>query len=356
MKHSRTLSLLLALLMILALTACSSGGANETPTGTDSLPLGTQPDGTTADTQPLPDKDLDVRIMVLSGTTGFGMAKLADDAAAKKSALNYSVSVETDASVILPALLNGSVDIAALPTNAAATLVSKKPDCVKVLAVNTLGVLYVMTNEGVTVSSFDDLRGKTVYCPAQNPAFIFTGLCEKNGLKVGTDITVDTSYAQPADLRTALVAGKVDIAVIPEPMVTIAKSANDKLSVALDLTAEWAKAFGETSALTQGCVVVRTAFAEAHPVEVAKFLEEYEASIRFVQENPNDAGVMIEAQGIFTNGKVAAKAIPNCNICFMTGDAMADALDSFYHVLFGIAPASVGGAVPDRSLYYGLTK
>lgn len=346
----RTLSLLLALLMLLTLTACTSGGT-ETPTGT-----GTPESDTAPATDAVPDKDLEIKIMVLSGTTGFGMAKLADDAANGRAALKYKLSVETDASVILPALINGSVDIAALPTNAAATVNAKKDNTVQVLAVNTLGVLYVVTGEGVSVSSFADLRGKTVYCPAQNPAFIFQGICEKNGLTVGTDVTVDTSYAQPADLRTALAAGQVDIAVLPEPMVTIAKNANDKLTVALDLTAEWASAFGESSALAQGCVVVRTAFAEAHPAEVAKFMEEYAASIAFVKEDPNTAGVMIEAQGIFTNGKVAAKALPNCNICFLTGNEMADALDSFYGVLFSIAPASIGGKLPDRSLYYGLTK
>ncbi len=346
-----TLALLLALCLSLPLLSCE-GTSDET--GTDAAAGTDSASASDMETEPTVDTDLEVKVSVLSGTTGFGMAQLMDQSAKGKSTLKYTFSVETDASNILPSLLNGSVDIAALPTNAAANLYAKKADSVRVLAVNTLGVLYVVTGEGVSVSSFADLKGKTVYCPAQNPTFVFTALCQKNGLEPGKDITIDNTYAQPAELRTMLAAGNVDIAVLPEPMVTIAESANDKLSTALDLTAAWNEAFGDSAALTQGCVVVRTAFAKEHPAEVAAFLAEYESSVKFVSENPSEAGTMIEEQGIFAKGAVAAKAIPHCNLCFITGQEMADKLTSFYNVLFSVAPASIGGAVPDTQLYYGV--
>ena len=349
-KLSRTLTavlaLLLALCLSLPLTACGGESPTETATGTGSETVTEAARDTDTATGQTVDKNLNVNVAVLSGTTGFGMAQLMEQSSKGASALKYTFRVESDASNILPALLNGSVDIA--------NLYAKKAGAVQVLAVNTLGVLYVVTGEGVSVSSFEDLKGKTVYCPAQNPTFIFTALCRKNGLEPGKDITIDNTYAQPAELRTVLAAGKVDIAVLPEPMVTIARSANDKLTAALDLTAAWSAAFGESAALAQGCVVVRTAFAEAHPAEVAAFLAEYEASVKFVMENPAEAGTMIEAQGIFAKGAVAAKAIPHCNLCFITGQEMADKLTSFYTTLFGVAPASIGGAVPDNGLYYGV--
>ena len=353
----RVISLLLTLCLIFAVgavfTACGGDGKTtdtNTATGT-TAPDGTSDNQTTPDTTPEATVKTDVKVMVLNGTTGFGIAPLMDKNSKGEAANNYTFSVETDASNITAALINGSVDMAALPTNAAANLNAKKPGSVQVLAVNTLGVLYLMSGEGTTITSMEDLRGKTVYCPAQNPSFIFTYLCKQNGLVPGTDITIDTSYAQPADLRTALVAGQVDIAVLPEPMVTIAKSANDKLTVDLDLTAEWDKCTTPGS-LAQGCIVVRTAFAAEHPEAVAAFLAEYETSINFVKENPAEAGTMIEAQGVFAKGAVATKAIPNCNICFLTGEDMKAMLQQFYTVLHGVAPASVGGAIPGDDLYY----
>ncbi len=298
------------------------------------------------------DDELEIKISVLNGTTGFGAAKLMSDAKSGNTLLNYNIAVETDASNITAGLINGSIDIAALPTNAAATVYNKTEGKIKIAAVNTLGVLYLMTN-GVEISSISDLEGKTVYCPAQNPAFIFEAICRANGLIPGENITIDTAFAQPADLRTALVSGQVDIAVLPEPMVTIAKSANKDLTAALDLTVEWEKAYGEDT-LMQGCIVVRSEWAEAHPKELEEFLENYKASVEFTTASAKEASQMIVDAGIFAQAPVAEKAIPNCNIVYIDGEAMADALDVFFAKLYEVKPASVGGKLPDSNIY--LTK
>ncbi len=291
-------------------------------------------------------------VMVLNGTTGFGMAKLISDKTNGATAYPYNISVETDASNITAALISGNCDIAALPTNAAANVAQKTNGGIKVIAVNTLGVLYVMSNKDTqSIASFEDLRGKTVYCPAQNPTFLFKAVCEANGLVVGQDIIIDNTYAQPADLRTALVSGVIDLAVLPEPMVTIAKSANASLTASLDLTAEWEKHFPKDS-LMQGCVVVRTEYLEKNEKVVKKFLEEYKASIEFVNKNPAEAGDMIVAAGIFAQAPVAAKAIPNSNICYIDGREMKAGLEKFYEVLLKTAPASIGNALPAEDFYY----
>lgn len=327
MKITKLISIILtAMLLIAALVAC----------------------------QPSQDPEIDVQpnVMVLNGTTGFGMAKLISDNTAGTAALTYNITVETDASNITAALVSGSCDIAALPTNAAANLAQKTNGGIKVIAVNTLGVLYVMSNtETQTISSFEDLRGKTVYCPAQNPTFLFKAVCEANGLVVGTDIIIDNTYAQPADLRTALVSGAVDLAVLPEPMVTIAKSGNASLTACLDLTKEWEKHYPADS-LMQGCVVVRTEFLENNEAAVKAFLEEYKASIEYVNQNPAEAGEMIAATGIFAQAPVATKAIPNSNICYIDGAEMKAGLEKFYEILFQVAPASIGNALPAEDLYY----
>ena len=297
------------------------------------------------------DNTLEIKISVLNGTTGFGAAKLISDATEGKTALNYKFTVESDASNITAGLINGSIDIAALPTNAAATVYNKTEGKVKIAAVNTLGVLYLLTN-GTTVSSISELEGKTVYCPAQNPAFILEAILRANGLVPDENVTVDTGFAQPADLRAAIVSGQVDIAVLPEPMVTIAKSANNEIKVALDLTDEWEKAYGENT-LMQGCIVVRTEWAEAHPKELEEFLDEYEDSIEFTNEKPTEAAVCIVDSGVFAGkSPVAEKAIPNCNIVYIDGDDMAEALDVFFEKLYGVKPASVGGKLPDLNIYY----
>ena len=347
-------AILLASMMILSLCACGnqapvepSAPAEPAPAPAEPAPAPVEPSVPAEPEAPALDTELPVRIMSLNGTTGFGFAKLISDNTAGSAALNYEISVETDASNITAALISGNVDIAALPTNAASVVYNKSQGAVQVLALNTLGVLYVLADSSENITALSDLESKTVYAPAQNPSFIFSAICSA----AGVNVTVDNSYAQPADLRTAVAAGEVKLAVLPEPMVTMACAGNDQLTVALDLTAEWDKVYSAGS-LVQGCVVVRKAFAEEHPAEIAKFLEEYEASIAYLSEDTAAAAQMIVDAGIFAKAPVAQKAIPKCNLCFIAGADMEPALGEFLNTMSSVAPASVGGAVPASDFYY----
>ena len=286
-------------------------------------------------------EETNTRVYTLNGTTGFGMAGMIADAKP-----GYSFTVETDPSVVTAALVSGECDIAALPTNAAAALYNKTEGKVQVLALNTRGVLYLVTDGKEKIESIADLSGKTVYAPAQNPSFIFAALCSKYGIEPD----IDNSYAQPAELNAAVAAGKVSLAVLPEPMVTVAKSQNQDLVVALDLTAEWDKVM-EPGSLVQGCVVVRRDFAEQNPEAVKAFLTDYEASVKLLSEDVQTAAAKIEAAGIFNKAAVAAKAIPNCNICFVTGEDMQRELGAFLEIMLEKAPQSVGGKLPGDDFY-----
>ncbi|MBO7252797.1 MAG: ABC transporter substrate-binding protein [Oscillospiraceae bacterium] len=340
----KLIAMLLSVCMLLSLAAC---GAAQQPASTTAAAEPQETEIQATETQATQPQAVSVNVMVLNGTTGFGMANLMDAAANGEAALDYHFTVETDASNIVASLVNGSADIAALPTNAAAAVYNKTQGGVQVLALNTLGVLYLVTDGSVEINSMADLAGKTVYAPAQNPTFIFQNIVQANGL---TDVTIDNTYAQPADLNTAVASGQVSIAVLPEPMVTVAKAQNPNLVVALDLTEQWDKVCTPGS-LVQGCVVVRKEFVEANPEAVAVFLEEYGASIEAMQADVQGTAAKIEANGIFAKGAVAAKAIPNCNVCFITGTAMKDALSEFMNIMFAVAPASVGGAVPSEDFY-----
>ncbi len=354
----RILSLITLLALLLTMTvSCFPTG--QTPNDDDPKETTdnatTNNDETTGNLDDTPNLPATLNVYTLNGTTGFGMAKMIADNKTKTDSI-YKFAVKTDASEVTAALINGDVDIAALPTNAAANVYTKTNGGVKILAVNTLGCLYLLVKDGVEVSSMADLRGKTVYAPAQNPTFIFTDLCKKNNLIPGTDITIDsTSFAQPANLRDAIASGAIEIAVLPEPMVTMAisKATSNGVTLknAMDLTAEWDKV-NPAGSLVQGCVVVRTAFLEQYPDAVEMFLTEYEASVNYLLENVSAGAQLIVEAGIFAQAAVAEKAIPKCNICFVTGDTMKSAMKLYLKALYDINPMSVGGALPADDFYY----
>lgn len=289
-----------------------------------------------------------VRVYTMNGTTGFGMAKLMEDAAnGTFESETYTFEVKSNfANDVLPALINGDADIAAIPTNGASVAYNKTQGKVKVLAVNTLGCLYIIGKEDVTTLS--DLDGKTVFAPAQNPTYIFRYLCEQNGVNV----TIDNQHSAPDALATAVASGNVDYAVLPEPMITVAKAKNADLKVSLDLTAEWNKLDGKKDTLVQGCVVVRTDFLEAHPEAIANFLKAYESSVNYVNSNVEEAADLIVKHGIFKQAPVAKKAIPKCNIHFVAGEDMKTAMNTYLTILSGIDATAIGGKVPDDAFYY----
>ncbi len=343
---TRILALFFALAMLFSLSACRPAKQSEELT---------------------PGDPLEVRIATLNGTTGFGMAKLMEDAEnGEIPNANYTFEVKSDASEILAALTSGTVDIAALPTNAAATAYNKTQGKVKMLAINTLGCLYLVNGTGTTISNLSALKGKTVYVPAQNPTFILTYLCQQYGLSVitegtptGNQVLIDsTSYFAPAALRDAVASGAVDLAVLPEPMVTIAINAAAKVSITLkadlDLTAAWDSKVSKDT-LVQGCVVVRTDFLEAHPNAVDNFLTAYEESIKYLNENAEEASQLIAKHEIFANAAVAQQAIPKCNVKYIDGKDMKSAASYYLEILNGINSQSIGGEIPDDDFYYRAT-
>ena len=290
--------------------------------------------------------DTEIRIAALKGPTGMGMVKLAD----KQNYPNYTVSIEASPDALNPRIISGEVDVAAVPVNLASVLYNKLDGDISVLAVSTLGVLYVL-EAGSKVNSVADLAGKTVYATGQGatPEYILNYLLDKNGVAGSVEVNY---VGEHAALATMLADGSAEIGMLPEPNVTSTLAGNDDLRIALNLTEEWNKVC--STELVQGVVIARKSFVNEHPEAIEQFLREYEKSSAFVNENIDEAAKLIVDAGILGNVEIAKKAIPNCNISFSKGEAMHKAVEGMLAVLFEANPKSIGGKLPDKDFYYGI--
>lgn len=290
--------------------------------------------------------DTEIRIAALKGPTGMGMVKLAD----KQNYPNYTVSIEASPDALNPRIISGEVDVAAVPVNLASVLYNKLDGDISVLAVSTLGVLYVL-EAGSEVNSVADLAGKTVYATGQGatPEYILNYLLDKNGASESVEVNY---VGEHAALATMLANGSAEIGMLPEPNVTSTLAGNDDLRIALNLTEEWNKVC--STELVQGVVIARKSFVNEHPEAIEQFLREYEKSSAFVNENIDEAAKLIVDAGILGNVEIAKKAIPNCNISFSKGEAMHKAVEGMLTVLFEANPKSIGGKLPDKDFYYGI--
>ena len=296
-----------------------------------------------------------VNVMALKGPTAMGMVQLMDNAeAGPVNGNSYTFTIAASADEVTPKLVQGEADIAAVPANLASVLYNNTEGQVQVLAINTLGVLYIVEN-GDSVQTVSDLAGKTIYASGKGstPEYALNYILSENGIDPEADVTIEWK-SEHSECVAALASDEDGIAMLPQPFVTTAQTQNENLRIALDLTEEWdaLQADAETpSALLTGVVVVRTAFAEEHPEAVNAFLDSYRESVDYVNANVTDAAALIEKYDIVT-AAVAEKALPYCNITFIEGSEMQEKLSGYLNVLYEQNPTSVGGALPADDFYY----
>jgi len=341
----RFVSLILSLFLILGLAAC-----NKAPTPTSApTPTPTATPSPTPTPAPTPIPKAEVNIGVLKGPTGIGSAYLMELNESGEALNDYNFTTAAAPTDLTGQLVSKELDIAALPTNVAASLYAKTNGNVQILALNTLGVLYILQN-GLEINSVEDLRGKTVYATGQgsNPEYVLNYILRRNGLEPGSDVTIE--YRDSAELTSLMASGQVDLCMLPVPAVTTVLSKNPDVNIALDLTEEWDKV-GDGSVLTMGCIVMRKD-ADLAPDTIAKFLQEYEVSIGYVNENAKEASELVAKFEITGSAAIAESAISDSNLVCITGSDIKEAINGYYEVLFEADPSSVGGSLPNDDFYY----
>ena len=292
-----------------------------------------------------------VRIAGLKGPTTMGLVNLLDMERSGKASQHYDLQLYGAADEIVPKLIKGQVDIAAIPANLAATLYQKTNGGIQVMAVNTLGVLYVV-EKGDTVHSFADLKGRTILSTGKGttPEYVLRYLLTKNGIDPDKDVKIEY-YSEASEVTAQMAATKKDaIAVLPQPYVTAAQMKDSDLRVVLDLTKEWNKVC-DTQLIT-GVTVVRTAYAEDHPEEVINFLKDYQKSVEAANNDIDGTAALCEKVGVVAKAAIAKKALPKCNIVYRIGDEMKADVNAYLQVLYDASPAAVGGKLPDGNFYY----
>lgn len=295
---------------------------------------------------------VNVRVLAMKGATGMGMVSLMEES--KKGAMDGNTYIFDDLATIdvtVAKLVRGEVDIAAIPANLSSVLFNNTKGDLKVLAINTLGVLYIMES-GESVTSIEDLAGKTIYSPGKGatPEYSLKYLLNVYGID---DVTIEWK-SEAAECVAALAQKPNSLAVLPQPFATAAMLQKSNIRIALDMPTLWddiqdTQEFPST--MVTGVVVAQKSFIEEEPEAVKTFLTHYENSVINVQSDHEEAARLIGEYGIVP-APVALKALPYSNITYIDGDEMKSMLSGYLRVLYSQNPKSVGGALPTDDFYY----
>lgn len=345
MKVKRMLAAVVAAAMSLSLAACGASASSSEATSTAE----TAPASTVAEATASPETAAEgLRIAGLKGPTTMGLVNLMNS----EEGADYTFTMYGAADEIVPLLVKGELDAAAIPANLAATLYQKTEGQVEVACVNTLGVLYIL-EKGDSIQSVADLKGQTIVTTGKGttPEYVLRYVLSENGIDPDTDVTIEYC-SEATEALSQVQAGVATIAMLPQPFVTSALSQVEGLRVALDMNEEWQKVAG--SQLVTGVLVVRKDAVEADPDAFTAFLDGYAASVEAANTDLEGTAALCESYGIVAKAALAQKALPECNIVFETGEQMKTDLTNYFQVLYDADPTSVGGALPADDFYYGV--
>ena len=347
-------SMLLALALVLSLAACggaASSSVASSAASSEAVPEAASEAASSEEAKELSTTDA-LRIAGLKGPTTMGLVNLLSMEEDGTASMDYDLQLYGAADEIVPLLMKGELDMAAIPANLAATLYQKTEGGIQAVAVNTLGVLYVVEKGGDTIQSMADLAGRTILSTGKGttPEYVLRYLLTKNGLDPDKDVKIEY-YSEASEVTAQMAASKKDaIAVLPQPYVTAAQLKDSSLRVVLDLTKEWNKVC-DTQLIT-GVTVVRTEYAKENPDIVANFLRDYEKSIKAAQTDIAGTAALCEETGVVAKKAIAQKALPRCNIVYRVGDEMKADVNAYLKVLYDASHAAVGGKLPDANFYY----
>ena len=347
-------SMLLALALALSLAACggaASSSVASSAASSEAVPEAASEAASSEEAKELSTTDA-LRIAGLKGPTTMGLVNLLSMEEDGTASMDYDLQLYGAADEIVPLLMKGELDMAAIPANLAATLYQKTEGGIQAVAVNTLGVLYVVEKGGDTVQSMADLKGRTILSTGKGttPEYVLRYLLTKNGLDPDKDVKIEY-YSEASEVTAQMAASQKDaIAVLPQPYVTAAQLKDSSLRVVLDLTKEWNKVC-DTQLIT-GVTVVRTEYAKENPDIVANFLRDYEKSIKAAQTDVAGTAALCEETGVVAKKAIAQKALPQCNIVYRVGDEMKADVNAYLKVLYDASHAAVGGKLPDANFYY----
>lgn len=332
MKQKLLSLLILTCTLLSLITGCSNNNTTDNP-DTDN----TSPAAST-----------NINIGCMKGPTAIGMIKLLSDSDEKKSINTYNYTISGTADELSAALVKGDLDVAAIPCNLASVLYNKTDGEIVTVAINTLGVLYIV-EAGENINSVESLKGKTIYSTGQGttPEYTLRYLLTSAGIDPDKDVNIQYK-SEASEALAAMTQDTTSVAMLPQPYTTVALNTDESFRIALDVTAEWEQL--NDSTVVTGVLVARKSFIEENKEAFITFLDEYKTSTEYANSNIDETAALLEFFDIF-KAAIAKKAIPYCNVTYIDGNDMKNKVLSYLQVLYDQNPAAIGGKLEEGMFY-----
>jgi len=289
----------------------------------------------------------EISFVVPNGVPATAISKMIKEKIQIDDNYNIIYSIENTSDTLATAVMKGEADIAIVPSNLAVQAYNKGLGY-KLVGTTGLGALYLVSTEGDI--ALNELSGKEVYNIGSGltPDIVFKALLKESGIN---DVTL--SYVGGAtELAPAILGGKANYAVVPEPALTTILSKNPNIKVIASLNDLWKEKFNSESGFPQASIIVKESLIDEDKDFINNLIEEVSNSINWVNKNSKDAAAYSIENGSQVDEAIIEKSIPNSSIIFIEAkDNKSDYMD-YYKVLERENSKSIGEKLPDEEFFY----
>ena len=288
-------------------------------------------------------------IAALKGPSAMGMIRLIDSLG-RGAGHSVEVQILNEPLQVRKMMLDGTADLAILPTTMAAIMYNKGLKY-KLIGIPCWGTLYLAGGDTL-VKNWEDLRNKRIYVMARGmtPDVMFRHLLVRNGLDPDRDVILDYSFPTHIDLANAVAAGQAALGILSEPLASLVTLKNPDIRIIFNLETEWS--LREDIEITETAFLGRESILRHEPELVERIIKSYKHSSDWVNHYPDSTAVLIVRYGILPDTAVAARAIPGSNLRFVKAADVENEIEDYLNVFYKLNPDIIGGKLPDEYFFY----
>lgn len=300
---------------------------------------------------PIRDSENSVTLLSIKGPSAMGLVFM-EDSTDRIIPKKLNIEILDEPMLVRARILRDKPELAVLPLNMAAILYNKGLPY-QVIAIPVWGTLYLMgTDPGI--DNWQSLKNKRIFVMGKGttPDIIFRYLLNLHNLNPDKDVILDYSFPTHIDLANATIAGQASLAVISEPMVSLARRRNPRIRQLMDLNKEWTMNTPGNPDMPQTALIGRKDFINDHPDWIRKICDAWCRSIDRVNLHPEQAAGLIVSHKILPDTAIAISAIPGCNLRFRYASELRPEISQYLEVFFNFNPDATGGKLPDEKFIF----
>lgn len=254
--------------------------------------------------------------------------------------------------------IEGKADFVAVPTNVAANLFNRGVR-LALLNVSTWGILWILSRRPGPLK-LSDLKGQELLVPFRGdmPDIVLQLLAAREGIDLRKDMTL-RYVASPLDAMQMLLMRQADHALLAEPAVSMAlrKTGSFPLSLvapelhrAVDLQAEWARAFGRAPRIPQAGIAAMGALRD-RPDLAERLTRAYARSLQWCQANAAQCGELVARRAPMLSAEAVADSMAASRMQAVPAREARGELEFLFGLLAERNPALIGGRLPPDDFY-----